>query len=133
MKQLLAGLPEDAGERAARARRRALGRMGEEDRRQKAEYRIWWVPALVGLLMLVVGVVWFGKAWRVETLALQPVAPVIAPVDLNPAPVVAVVQQRRKAVRRAPEAERLQVQLALSDGTQVYWTFDRNFKLGGTL
>jgi len=132
MKQLLAGLPEDAGERAARARRRALARLGEEDGRQKAGDRIPWVPALAGVMMLVVGVAWFRQAWRVETLALQPVAPVIAPVDLNPPPVV-VVRQRRRPVRRVPAPERLQVQLALSDGIQVYWTFDHNFKLGGKL
>lgn len=127
MKQLLAGLPEDAGERAARARRRALARLGEVDRRAA-----WWVPALAGVLLLVLGLVWFQQAWRVDTLALRPPAPVIAPVDLSPPPVV-VVEQRRRPVRRAPAPERLQVQLALSDGTQVYWTFDRNFKLGGTL
>lgn len=127
MKHLLAELPEDAGERAARARRRALARLGAEDRRVA-----WRVPALAAVMILVVGVVWFRQAWRVETLALQPAAPVIAPVDLNPPPVV-VAQQRRKPARRAPGPERLQVQLALSDGTQVYWTFDNNFKLGGTL
>ena len=128
MKQLLAGLPEDAGERAARARRRALARLGAEENRRVG----WLVPALAAALMLLLAVLWFRQAWRVETLALQPLAPVIAPVDLNP-PVVAVVHQRRRPVRRAPTPERLQVQLALSDGTQVYWTFDRNFKLGGTL
>ena len=127
MKQLLAGLPEDAGERAARARRRALARLGAEDRRVA-----WWVPALAAMTLLVAGAVWFRQAWRVETLALQPPAPAIAPVYLNPPPRV-VVQQRKRPVRRAPEPERLQVQLALSDGTQVYWTFDHNFKLGGTL
>jgi hypothetical protein len=129
MKQLLAGLPEDAGERAARARRRALARLGTEEKRRVG----WLVPALAAAMMLVLAVLWFRQAWHVETLALQPPAPVIAPVDLNPPPVVVVVQQRRRPVRRAPMPERLQVQLALSDGTQVYWTFDRNFKLGGTL
>ncbi len=128
MKHLLAGLPEDAGERAARARRRALARLAAEDRRRVG----WRVPALAVAMILVVGVVWFRQAWRVETLALRPAAPVMAPVDLTPPPVV-VVQQRRKPARRAPGPERLQVQLALSDGTQVYWTFDHNFKLGGKL
>jgi hypothetical protein len=126
--ELVSLLPEDAGARAARARRRALARREPEARTQEPEGR-WWPVAVAVTSVLVAAIVWFRQAWQVETLAWQPPAPVIAPAALEPLPVPRPA--RAPVPRRAPQPERLQVQLVLSDGMRVYWTFDKNFSLGG--
>jgi hypothetical protein len=126
---LLRQLPSDAGVRASRARQRALARLDEQPRRAR---RPWLCsPALAGLL--IIGVLWFRQAWPVETLAWQPPAPPVTAVAWQPlahARGSALPSRDRKG---ADGPQRLQVQLALSDGTRVYWTFDRNFHWRGTL
>jgi hypothetical protein len=126
--ELLRQLPEDAGERAARARRNAISRL---DERPARSWRSWlWAPALATLL--IIGVLWFRQAWRVEPIAWQPPAPPVGAVAwqtlAGPRPSAPPNRDRKGA-----DPERLQVQLALSDGTRVYWTFDRNFNWRGTL
>ena len=131
LRELLAALPDDAPARAARARRRALARLDAGAGSRNLQVRGWrWVLVAAALAALVGGAVWFERAWRVETLAWQPPAPVIAPVKLSPPP---GAQPARVPVQRARRPGPLQVQLALGDGTRVYWTFDDNFSLRGEL
>ena len=119
LRQMLSAVPDEAElqTRAARARRRALAALGQPE---PATRRWLWAPAAALSLVLVAGAVWVQSLWRVEPLVLQPPAPVVAEVPAAPAPV--------KTPAR-PSQDRLQVQLVLSNGTRVLWTFDKDFSL----
>jgi len=128
LRQLLSSLPEDAelAARAARARRGALARLEQPVRARGG----WlWAPALAVFVLVLAAGVWANRARRVEPLLWSPPAPHIAVAPL-PAPQRATAPKRiPRPAPRAGKQERLELHLALSDGTRVQWIFDKNFSL----
>jgi hypothetical protein len=129
LQQLLSIEPdrEELATRAARARRNALARLGD---RQPARRAWLWAPALALTAVLVACAAWTASVWRVQPWVWTPPHPGIAAADLQPrtpAPERRIV--RHRTPRSAGSAQRLEVYWALSDGTRVQWTFDRNFSL----
>jgi len=130
-KELLEQLPEDAHDRAARAGRRALERIEAPEREAKLSWL--WAPALATVAVVAGAALWFQRAWQVEALTWQPPAPAVVAVAWQPFPEARRSVSTPTSRDRQGEPRRLQVQLALSDGTRIYWTFDDNFILRGSL
>lgn len=131
LRQLLSTLPpeDEIADRAERARHQALARLEEPAPARPG----WvWAPASALSIALIAGALWAAKLWRVQPLVWSPPTPQIASAPLRP-PAPTPPPARQVAHRQAPTRilaqKRLQVHWVLSDGTQVEWTFDKDFSL----